>query len=778
MPSDDDVFGPLFPDGDSAPARPPAAEPVPVRRYQRSVPRRIGRTVWIVVLCALIVPPATAGVAMATYLFMDSLPSTLPEEQVEQADARVSTVYAADGSVIGEFRQSESRSVIPAEEIPQVMKDVVIAAEDKDFYRHKGVDLRSIGRALMADFRNRQIKQGGSTITQQMVKNLYTGNDKSVARKVKEALIAAQVERVLDKEEIIAKYLNTVYMGDSVFGVEAAAQSYFKKPAKELTLAEAALLAGVLPAPSLYSPRNNNRLATPFVLPPGPAESKRQIVLEALDRTNPKYSDEQIAEAKAAKLTIHPPPRIVGKFPYFLDYVRTYLLNVKNYPADMIYRGGLKIETTLDPALEAHASKVINQSLPRPKDPESSLVSIEPQTGFVRALVGGRNWEESKVNLALGKLGGGSGRQAGSAFKPFVLARALDAGVSPSKVYSAPSCVQPKGFTKRVCNYGGGGYGSATLTRAMANSINTVFVQLIVDVGIKQTAEMAKRLGITSIDLNKPVYGGIAIGTQEVSPLDMASAYSVFAARGVRAEPTPILKITRRDGSVVEDNTLTERGERVLEEPVADNMNQILRGVVEGGTGTAAKLGRPVAGKTGTSQNYENAWFVGYTPTLATAVWMGHPRGNISMGRVTGGSVPARIWKAFMTRAVKDVEVTDFTEPAPIESLADRAKREQRGGFDLTGSRGPTGIPGGGSYYSPPPAPAANAPTTTTTLAPEVTDDGSSSSTTTTTSSGSTTTTTKPASSTTSSSTTSTTRRSPLGSSATTTTTRKGSGDN
>jgi penicillin-binding protein 1A len=311
--------------------------------------------------------------------------------------------------------------------------------------------------------------------------------------------------------------------------------------------------------------------------------------------------------------------------------------------------------------------------------------------------------------------------------------------------------VTPRGFQKPVCNYEGGGYGSANLVRATAKSINTVFVQLIVDVGIKQTAELAKRLGITSID-PEHVYGGIAIGTQEVSPLDMASAFGVFANRGLRAEPTPVLKITDRDGKVIEDNTLTQRVSRVLEEPVADNVTKILKGVIEAGTGTAADLGRPAAGKTGTSQNWENAWFVGYTPTLSTAIWMGYREGNIPMrgvhgvAHVAGGTIPARMWHNYMIEAVKGVEPTDFNEPAPIESLAARAKREQRGGYDLGGRRDATGLPGEGPYFTSPPVPSASAPTTTTTTEPDST---------TTTSTSSTTTTTTP-----SSSTTTTTRRS------------------
>jgi membrane peptidoglycan carboxypeptidase len=248
-----------------------------------------------------------------------------------------------------------------------------------------------------------------------------------------------------------------------------------------------------------------------------------------------------------------------------------------------------------------------------------------------------------------------------------------------------------------------------------------VFVQLIVDVGIKQTAELAHRLGITSIDLSKPVYGGIAIGTQEVSPLDMSSAFGVFAARGLRAEPTPVLKITQRDNTVLEDNTHEDRTTRVMEEPVADNVTKLLTGVIDHGTGRAADIGRPAAGKTGTSESYENAWFVGYTPTLSTAVWMGYKEGNIPMrgihgvGVVVGGTWPARMWHDFMTEAMKGVPVTEFTQPAPIESLADKAKREARGGFDIGGQSNFAGLPGGINYFPAAPVPSAVEPTTTTT---------------------------------------------------------------
>jgi penicillin-binding protein 1A len=716
-------------------------------------PRTFFKWLAIGLAAILIVPPATAGVALATYLFMP-LPASLPQEK-PQADSRVSTVYAVDGTPIGEFKEAESRVVIPADQIPKTIKIAVVASEDHEFYNHAGVDWRGIVRAFWADVQKRQLKQGGSTITQQLAKNLYTDGSRTITRKAKEALIAAQIERSLSKDEILAKYLNTVYMGDSVFGVQAAAQSYFKKDAKDLTLSESALLAGVLPAPSLYSPRSH----------PQAAETRRNEVLDRVQRYGLASPDE-VAKARAGKPKVYPPPGVVGRYPYFLDYLRIYLTEVKKYDPELIYRGGLRIDTTLDPHLEETAQSILKKTLPNPKDPEAALSSVEPQTGYVRALVGGTDWNESKVNLALGRLGGGSGRQAGSSFKPFVLARAFEAGVSPNKTYSAPSCITPRGFTAQVCNYEGGGYGSANLATAIMKSINTVFVQLIVDVGIKQTAELAHRLGITSIDLSKPVYGGIAIGTQEVSPLDMSSAFGVFAGRGLRAEPTPVLKITQRDNTVLEDNTTQDRTTRVMEEPVADNVTKLLTGVIQHGTGRAADIGRPAAGKTGTSENYENAWFVGYTPTLSTAVWMGYKEGNIPLrgihgvGAVVGGTWPARMWHDFMTEAMKGVPATEFTQPAPIESLADRAKREQRGGFDIGGRTDAPGLPGGGTYFPAAPLPSANEPTTSTTESPT---------TTTSTEPASTTTTQPPASSTT---TTTTFRFGTRPSSSTTSTTR------
>ncbi|MGH9002908.1 MAG: transglycosylase domain-containing protein, partial [Acidimicrobiia bacterium] len=600
--------GPVDPEPVDPDSVDPAGETPPERR-RRSPWRFLLRTVRRVVTAVFLTPvvvAATVATAMATYVFMP-LPATLPQERI-QPEAKASTVFAIDGTPIGQFRGVDQQVSVSPENIPDTIRRAVVAAEDRRFFRHRGIDWHAVGRAAVADVQAGEIVQGGSTITQQLVKSLYTGGERNWERKAREALLAIRLERAYPKEEILARYLNLVYLGESTFGVEAASQGYFRKPAKELTLSEAALLASVIPAPSLYSPRANPELA----------EERRLMTLDKLERYG-MATPAELAQARAEVPTIQPAPKPESRFPFFMDYLRVYLLHVKGYPADLIYQGGLKIETTLDPRLQA-AAEAAAARLDQPTDPEAALVAVEPQTGFVRAMVGGRNWQASQVNLALGRLGGGTGRQAGSAFKTFVLARAFQAGFGPDKRYRAPSAVRPRGFDKPVRNYGGASYGSADLRMATHKSINTVFVQLIVDVGIRETAELAKRLGINGINLDEKLYGVMAIGTSETSALEMASAYGVFANRGIKVAPTPVLTITDPKGKKVEDNREPD-GERIVEEVVADNVTNVLEGVIAKGTARRADIQRPAAGKTGTSQNWENAWFVGYTPTLSTAVW-------------------------------------------------------------------------------------------------------------------------------------------------------------
>ena len=707
-------------------ALPPSGEtalPVPgferaPRRWRRLTPRRVlvgtvksvfklGTAVVVVVLVGLV----AGTTALITYVFMP-LPVKLPEERL-QPERQASTVFALDGTPIGQFKGVETQVEVSPEHIPDTIRRAVVAAEDHRFFKHRGVDWQAIGRAVREDIKARDFVQGGSTITQQLIRNLYTGSEKTMGRKAREALLAIQAERVYSKEEILARYLNTVYLGESTFGVEAASQSYFRKPAREVTLSEAALLAGVIPAPSVYSPRANPELA----------EQRRQLTLDLLARYRMATPDE-VARARAERPVVYPPPKVETQYPWFMDYLRVYLLNVKGYTAQQVYGGSLRIETTFDPRLQEAAEKAVGR-LDKPKDPEAALVAVEPQTGFVRAIVGGRSWDASQVNLALGRLGGGSGRQAGSSFKPYVLAKAFESGMRPEKRYGAPSCARPKGFDKPVCNYGHSGYGTVDLRTAMHKSINTVFAKLIADVGVKPTAELALRLGIKGIDLNAKQYGVLALGTQETSALEQASAFGVFANHGVRVEPTPVVRILDVEGNTLEDNREAE-GTRVLSEAVADNVTSVLQGVVQKGTGRRADIGRPAAGKTGTSENWENAWFVGYTPTLSTAVWMGHPSANKTMANVhgidhvVGGSLPAMIWHDFMKEAVKDVEPIPFTVAAPLlpsraeveakQRVAAEKRLSEREGFDIPPNRPIEDLPPGGPLWTPAPRPSAKAP--------------------------------------------------------------------
>ena len=460
---------------------------------------------------------------------------------------------------------------------------------------------------------------------------------------------------------------------------------------------------------------------------------------------------------KTPHTDIYPPERQQTKFPYFVDYVSKYL--VAKYGHDKVYRGGLRIQTSLDPNLQGLAEGAVAGALKGTKAPrEMSLVSVEPQTGFVKALVGGRDFAQSQVNLALGACpppakpeqssadtplvpsdqpicvpGGGGGRQPGSSFKPFTLGRAFEEGITPERVYSAPHTYNYRGCRNRpdctVHNVEGEGGGAMSLRSATAHSVNTVFAQLIENVGVKDTAEFAHRLGVTRVNpdgtdavTGRPFGLSLTLGTPDVAPLDMAAAFSVFAARGLQNPATPIVKIEEPGGNVLEDNTKRDP-KRVMAEVIADNVTDVLRGVISGGTGTNANINRPAAGKTGTSENFGNAWFVGYTPTLSTAVWMGNSDGEDKdplPGGTYGGTIPAHTWANFMSEGLKDVPVTDFNQPAPLKPVADELDRQARGGIDPGYRRYPEETGTGGKFEQgfPPPRigapPTTEAPTTTT----------------------------------------------------------------
>ncbi|MDQ1374313.1 MAG: penicillin-binding protein [Actinomycetota bacterium] len=738
--------------------------------------RRIIRTLGIFFICSAAVPIAVTVVVLASFLFLP-LPAALPEPRAG-IESRISHIYAIDrnGSPleIGIFRKFEQKIDVRREDIPLVMKQAIISSEDRNFYKHGGVDLRGSARALWADMRNKGVVQGGSTLTQQYVKNAYTNKQRTVTRKIREAILASQLDRQFDKDEILFRYLSDVYLGEGAYGVGAASETYFRKPVSQLTLSEAAMLAGVVPAPSFYEPRGN----------PAGAETKRKLVLGlmlAQGHIDQAQHDQAVAQpvwlASQGKppgpvTLVYPPLQQQTQFPYFVDYVKRYLY--ARYGPDKVDRGGLQIQTTLDPDMQREAEASVANALKGTQPPlEMALASVEPPTGYVKALVGGRdfyNGSYAQVNLALGfcppkarypepkykievaptcwsdptalTQGGGSGRQPGSSWKPFVLAAAFQKGIPPTKTYSAPGTFTAKcNPPKPVQNYEGGAYGHADLRTGTWKSINTVYAQLIKDVGdeptmesgYRATAEMAKKLGVTSAFYSPTAHGNcngnFALGTLSISPLEQAAAFGVFAARGLRAPPTPVLKVVDAQGKVLEDNTKPEQ-KRVLEEIVADNVTGVLRGVITSGTGTRANIGRPAAGKTGTAQEWRDGWFVGYTPVLSTAIWMGYADAERTVtlgkcgGHCAGGTLPAATWKTFMDQALQGVPATDFSQAAPIKPIADALQRQKRGGIDLGSRRAIQDTPEGGPYQEIPGAPRAYAPPTTASTEPPFFDPG------------------------------------------------------
>jgi penicillin-binding protein 1A len=706
-------------------------------------------------VCTVLVPITAAGVVLATFIFVP-LPAALPP-LVDVKANQASRVLDIQGNEIGTFRAFEQNIPVTPQDIPLILKQAVIAAEDARFYSHSGVDVRGSGRALVRDLQGGGTLQGGSTITQQYVKLTYTGEQRTIVRKVKEAILASQIDRHYPKDVILYRYLSTIYLGEGAYGVGAAAQNYFRKRPNQLTLSEAATLAGIIPAPSAYSARDHITAS----------EGKRQIVLKKMldqhDIDQAAY-DAAVAAPLTASATpldpasatvVYPPQQVQSRYPYFLDYVRRYLID--KFGEDAVFKGGLLIQTTLDPDLQAKAEQTVAGAvgkIPPLKDPKGNpnpmamgMVAVEPGTGYVKALVGGANFENTQygnVNIALGGcpakptdrrivvkveadcwsrekpvVGGGTGRQPGSSFKPYALAAAFEKGIPPTKVYPAPSVYTPPGCKEDKCRIKGGGGGSMNLQQATTNSVNTVYAQLAQDVGNESIAKMAKKLGVTSAWLGQGVHGAsYVLGTLDVSTLDMAAAYSVFANRGLRNPATPVVKVVDSVNKVLEDN-LQPKNERVLDETVADNMNQVLQGPLISGTARGKGIDRPAAGKTGTTDESKDAWFVGYTPNLAVAVNMGYYRPEPS--KLFGGTIPASTWQAFMKQALANVPVAEFNAPAPIGKVEDAIQRDKRGGIDPGDRRNIVNTGLGGPYEVGPAVPGVQAPplqATTTTTTP------------------------------------------------------------
>jgi penicillin-binding protein 1A len=608
--------------------------------------------------------PARRALAAASIgaLFFGSACALAPIDLTAEKPLAVrSKITAADGSELASLYR-QNRVLAPLSAMPEHLVDAVLAVEDARFYQHSGYDIRSIMRAALVNAREGEIVEGGSTITQQYVKNTYfTHPPRTLKRKARELRISIEVERLYSKDEILERYLNTVYLGDGAYGMKAGAEVFFGRRLGHLRVHQSALLASVIKSPAYYNPRTE----------PKHARIRRNYALDRMARLG--WLSERAAQKARKKplgILAHP-PQSETRNPYFVEAVKREVLRMpalgarEAERARALWTGGLRIETTLDPVLQRAAESAVAEVLNQPGDPEAALVAIRPQTGEIVAMVGGRDWGASQVNLALGRAGGGSGRQPGSAFKPIALAAALEGGVRLDDSYqSSPvSFTFEDGSGWNVRNAEGGGYGLMELDEALVHSVNGVFARLAMQIGGTQIATQASLMGVRAELAGHP---SIVLGSEEVSVLDMAAAYATLANNGTAVEPTTVKEVHLPSGEVLRPEQ--EAVPFAVSPGNAYLITKTLERVITEGTGTAAGIGRPAAGKTGTTNNYTDAWFVGYTPELVAAVWVGHPEGLIPMTsvhgiRVFGGTFPALIWRSFMSEATAGSPVRGFPVP-------------------------------------------------------------------------------------------------------------------
>jgi penicillin-binding protein 1A len=712
---------------------------------------------WTIIRIFLIILSIFLAIAVGAaggmlYIYSQDLPRVSKLEEFEPS--LITNVYSEEGELIGEFFE-EKRILVSYSDIPQYLIDATVAKEDRRFYQHRGIDFRGIARAGLVNLRSGKSKEGASTITQQLARVLFLTPEKRIERKIKEILLALQIEKKYSKEEILRLYFNQIYYGHGAYGVEAAAQTYFNKGVKDLTLAECAMLAGLPRSPRYYSP----------ILYPERARQRRKQVLDSMVREG-KISREEADKAaeEPFKQKIAPAQKQVNKAPYFVEYVRQYLED--KYESRTVHRRGLNVYTTVNLRIQDIAVKALRQglreldkrqgfrplkrdrteeelkaelekireeewnlepqiadvlhgivksvtskkaviqmgnytgSLPRermswtgrslesvlkPNDfvlvkvlgkdektreltlaydqeplVEGAILALDPRTGNIKAMVGGYDFYQSKFNRATQAL-----RQPGSSFKPFIYTTAIEKGYTPAtKINDSPFViVDPQtGEEWRPENYNHRYYGPTTLRYALEQSRNVVAVKLLRQVGINPVIDTARRMGLIS-----PLspYPSLALGSSEVTLLEMVTAYSTFANQGILMEPIFVTKITDRNGKILEENIA--RAQEILSEATASIMVSMLQGVIERGTAKKAKvLNRPLAGKTGTTNDYTDAWFVGFSPSLVTGVWVGFDEKKKLGKDETGGKAALPIWMDFMKEALGNEPPEDFPIPSSV----------------------------------------------------------------------------------------------------------------
>lgn len=590
--------------------------------------------------------------------FTKDLPDIKDFSPIE--NALTSRIYAADGKMIGTLHGEQNREIVTFDQMPENMINAVVSIEDERFYQHNGIDFEGIFRSLLINLKSGGIEQGASTITQQYIRTIYIPQEKTTItyeRKLKEAILAYQFEQIYTKDEILDMYLNDMYFGEGAYGVQAASKTYFNKNVEELNLQECALLAGIVQAPSVLSPYVNKDKAL----------DRRNTVLAKMYELG-YITKEDYVNAVKHPITLERAKEESTDFaPYFVEYVKQEL--IAKYGVNKVFRGGFEIYTTLEPDMQTYAQDAINEILPDPEDPTGSMVAMDPTNGYIKAMVGGRDFNTMKFNLATQ-----SKRQPGSTFKVFALIAALEQGISPYMTFNPNGPVEfeiPNSKPWEISNYMGEKYpdlSEMNIVEATVKSVNVVYSQLIMRVGGDAVSRIANAMGIQT-----PLEGYPAIGlgglTTGVSPLEVCTAFSTIADYGVRHDPVAILKVVDKDGNVLEEYK-DPADNQVIAAINAYRAIEIMKQVVQRGTGTKARLeDREVAGKTGTTQEAENAWFTGFTTNLAACFWMGYPEENKKMSavhdlRVQGGAHPAMMWKLFMEKATKALPVEKFVKPA------------------------------------------------------------------------------------------------------------------
>jgi penicillin-binding protein 1A len=684
------------------------AEP---RSAGRAVGKVAGKGAQVIVAWAVTIGVAGAVLALCSALLFDQAKDFFTAGEAGSDVATIelaplatrSVLYAADGTILQYLHGEEDRVPVPLDKVPQHVVTAVLDAEDERYFDHGPLDLRSMTRALVSNLEAGEISEGGSTITQQLVKTALLNPKQNLNRKLQEASLAIRLERQMSKEEILERYLNTVYFGNSAYGLQAAAERYYQTDVDKLTLGQGILLAGLIRNPVYADPYNN----------PEDARGRRDVIIDRMAQLG-HVTPEQVVELKAEPLPTPLPQEDFDSSNYFTRRVVEQLQKDERYLGGteaerdrLIFRGGLHITTTLVPGVQAMAERSISETLPADRrEFNAALVSVEPASGAVRAAVSGLDFPDHKINLI-----DGSGRQTGSSFKMLTLMAALEHGEIPADtILGSQPCVipDPKSIEGKwdPKNVEGTSAGVLTLTEATVNSVNCAFARLIKLVGPEKVVDVARRMGIKKANLEPHL--SLTLGSVDVAPLEMATAYATLANDGEYREPYFIDRIEDRDGKVLYQNP--NKGERAVSVANARTVTQMLTQVVSRGTGTAAQVPRwQVAGKTGSTDAEADAWFVGVTPKLATAVWMGAPAGNgIPMKNVGpypivyGGTYPAMIFGNYMRQFLAGQTVVDFPQPERVPNQRAPKFLQVEGELPPSQSQlrnqGSTSNTGGGSF--------------------------------------------------------------------------------